>query len=226
MSSPSLFVFGPQTTWPSPEYLSQLRATLLLEPRLQELLSSIKGLQILLQNLAQYDSKLVRIRGSEQVQKLQEWIDQGTFPFTSQVPPNIITMPLTIIIHLVQYTHYLENNPQGLTHAQMLEAAQIGGIQGFCIGLLSAITVGCAKTEHDLGKLGGVALRLAACIGAYVDMDSAIECETSVIAVRWNSSGSQDLVTDALKAHHNVREAQPIQLAVLTLSVVLHISYS
>ncbi|KAL5354266.1 hypothetical protein ACLOAV_000354 [Pseudogymnoascus australis] len=203
MSSPSLFVFGPQTTWPSPEYLSQLRATLLLEPRLQELLSSIKGLQKLLQNLAQYDSQLVRIRGSEQVQKLQDWIDQGIFPFTSQVPPNIITMPLTIIIHLVQYTHYLENNPQGLTHAQLLEAAQIGGIQGFCIGLLSAITVGCAKTEHDLGKLGGVALRLAACIGAYVDMDSAIECGTSVIAVRWNSSGSQDLVTDALKAHHN-----------------------
>lgn len=138
-------------------------------------------------------------------------------------------MPLTIIIRLVQYTHYLENNPQGLTHAQLLEAAQIkiSGIHGFCIGLLSAITAGCAKTEHDLGKLGGVALRLAACIGVYVGMDSAIECETSVLAVRWNSSGSQDLVTDALKAHHNnVREKQPIQLAVPTLSVVLHISYS
>lgn len=204
MSLPSLFVFGPQTTWPTSDYLFQLRATLLLEPRLRELLSSIKGLPKLWEDLVHHDSRLVGTQGHEQLQSFQEWIDEGTLPCTAQAPPNIITMPLTIIIHLVQYFHYLENNPQDITHAQLLEAAQTGGIQGFCIGLLSAIVVGCAKVEEDLGKLGGVALRLAACIGAYVDLDSALESETSVLAIRWNSSGSQNLVTDILKAHHDV----------------------
>lgn len=204
MSQPSLFVFGPQTTWPTSEYLLQLRDTLLLEPRLKELLSSIKELPQLWNHLIQQDPRLSSVQGAKHLQSIQEWIDQGTFTLTTTVSPNIISMPFTIIIHLVQYFHYLENNPQGLTHAQLLEGAQAGGIQGFCIGLLSALAVGCASNEEDVAKYGSIALRLAASIGAYIDLDSALQCETSVLALRWSSTNSLQLVTNILKNHENV----------------------
>lgn len=46
-------------------------------------------------------------------------------------------------------------------HANIIENVKYAGIQGFCIGFLSATALACSKSEEDVGILGAVALRLA-----------------------------------------------------------------
>ncbi|KAF2205457.1 BcPKS18, polyketide synthase [Delitschia confertaspora ATCC 74209] len=202
MSSPSLFVFGPQTPWPNADYLLQLRALLLLEPRLRGLVSAIKGLPSLFEDLVHHDPRLRSIAGVETLEKLASWIDEGSFELTTSIPPNILSMPFTVIIHLSQWIHYLENNPQGLKHVQLLQNAKLGGAQGFCIGLLSALAIAYSQKEEDLGILGAVALRLATCVGAYIDLDRT-ECDTTTLAVRCTSAEGQRQVADTVKLFPN-----------------------
>jgi len=203
MISPQLVVFGPQTPWPNADYAFQLRSTLLSHPRLRGLLSAIKGLPELWKDLVIRDARLRNIAGDEALRKLINWIDEGELEPSVSTPPNIFSMPLTVIIHLTQLFHYLDNNSQGVSHQQLLESTRLGGIQGFCIGLLSAVAVASAKDEEDIIRLGGVALRLAACIGAYIDLD-CLECNTTVLAVRWNSAESHNHLIDVVKDFPNV----------------------
>jgi hypothetical protein len=206
MSVPSLLVFGPQTSWPTSEYLAQLRVILLSEPSLADLLSSIKGLPKLWHELVQSDPDLSHIISADHLDALIKWIEYGTYPVSfDSANPNIISMPFTVILHLIQYVHYLDSNLQVSNHAQSLTAARTGGFQGFCVGFLSAVALGCARNEETIGRLGGIALRLAFCIGAYVDLDMVIRGETSVLAIRWYSREGPDLVIHSMKRHQDVR---------------------
>ncbi len=211
MSRPSLVIFGPQTSWPNSHYLSQLRAVLLLEPRLKTFLAAIKELPDLWRALVKNDSRLENtIPGLEHLQGLWEWIDYGTSPVKyGGVPPNILSMPFTIILQITQYFHYLSGTGCELLHAQVLENAKIGGVQGFCTGILTTIAVACSKDEEDVNRLGAVAMRLAVCVGAYVDMDdlSADESFESVsLAIRWRSEDGLDRVLETLKSYPNVSD--------------------
>jgi hypothetical protein len=81
---------------------------------------------------------------------------------------------MTVIIHLVQYLNYLDRS--NCTHAQVLVHTRLGGgVQGFCVGLLSAIAVASSRNEHDVVRMGAVALQLATCIGTYIDWDDAVQ---------------------------------------------------
>lgn len=207
MTLPSLIVFGPQTTWPSSDYLFQLRGALLLEPRLAALLSTIKELPQLWQTLVEKDSRLISVPGIASLKDLQEWIDHGVTPSSDTISRNVLTMPFTILIHLVQYFHFLDAEVGGVSQSQVLDGVQMGGIQGFCAGILSAIAVSCSKDESDVSKFGSVALRLAFCIGAYVDLDGAFgteASETSSLAARWRSDSGHDQVLEILKNYPDV----------------------
>ncbi|KAI9884810.1 MAG: Type I Iterative PKS [Watsoniomyces obsoletus] len=203
MAQPSLVVFGPQTTWPTAEYLFQLRAVLLLDPRLHSFLFAIKGLAEFWQDLVKHDPALKVVSGGKYMDDLREWIDHGEFPPKSGVPPNVLTMPFTIIIHLVQYFHYMD---QDVSQAQLLEGLKVGGVQGFCTGILTALAVGCSKTEEGVNTYGAVALRLALCIGAYVDLDGISSdgaLESASLAVRWRSAAGHELIMEILKNYPN-----------------------
>ena len=204
MPLPSMYVFGPQVTKPSSEYLFQLRATLLLEPRLQTLLGTIRELPDLWQTLLYHDPRLRVLNGERSLATLQTWLNHGGFSTDDESVPNVLSMPLTVIIQLVQYTHFLANNPWGATHEDLKTAIKKGGIQGFCLGLLTAVAVAASTDETDLANIGSVALRLALCIGAYVDLDGAINRETSSLAVRWSSISGHNHVLDILKDYEDV----------------------
>jgi Starter unit:ACP transacylase in aflatoxin biosynthesis len=188
MSTPSLFVFGPQTDWPSTEYLDQLRSKLLSDARLHDIVTAITELHELAFTIADQNPRLKQAPCTDNIRQLQEWLEHGT-TFVSSTPPNILSMPMTVIIHLVQYINYLDGSKA--THAQILANTQLGGgIQGFCLGLLSAIAVASSKDEHEVVTMGAVALRLAACIGAYIDrgdfMQDAAGGSTS-LSLRWKN---------------------------------------
>lgn len=202
---PSIVAFGSQTIWPTSDYLFQLRAALLLEPRLKKFLLSIKELPTLWQDLVAYDPRLRAVPGQECLDDLVEWVNHGEFLIKPAVPPNVLIMPFTIVIHIIQYFRYLSSLKT--TQAVVLEHLKEGGAQGFCTGILTAVAVACSKSEEDVSNLAAVALKLAICIGAYVDLDGAFgkeSDETTSIAVRWRSEAGRDRVLEILKSYPGV----------------------
>ncbi len=204
---PYLLVFGSQTTLPSKQYLNQLRAFILLDRRLYPLLSAIRQLPNLWKALVTFDARLEQISGPSSLDALQLWIERGEPIPNTGVPPNVLATPLTIIVHLIQYLHYLDSNDVGATHSALLGSTQFGGIQGCCTGLLSAIAVACSKSEKDVVEYATKALRLAVCIGAYVDLDKVITIppkESTCLAVRWKLEAGRDILREILRSHREV----------------------
>ena len=206
-SPPYLLVFGSQTTWPSKEYLNQLRTFLLVDPRLSPFLSAIRQLPALWQTLVEFDARLERVPGLRSLDALQRWIEKGE-TFAAVVESlNVLTTPFTIVVHLIQYLHYLSSNDAETTHETLLESTQFGGIQGCCTGLLSAIAVACSKCEEDVVKHATTALRLAMCIGAYVDLDGAFASppnETACLVVRWKWETGRSVLLETLRSYGEV----------------------
>ena len=216
MASPSLIVFGSQTIWPSSEYLGELWVSLVREPRLSTFANALKQLPDLWETLLKSNPRLHRVPGRESMRDLRQWIDTGHFPATIEPVPSILSTPMTIIIHTVQYIDYLKDNSNAFpTHSDLLRSLQLGGVQGFCTGFLTAIAVACSKNEKDIDELGAVALRLALCIGAYVDLDGAYATppnETCWLAVRWRHEVEKDRVLNILKSYPDVNTHQNFQV--------------
>jgi len=203
MASPKLIVFGPQTNWPTADYLAQLRSMLLSDSRLHSFVDAIKGLPSLWKDLVANDPRLQGISGGDSLNQLVAWLVDGEFRGIITTPPNVLSMPFTVIIHMAQWFHYLDNNSSGAGFNQLLESARTGGVQGFCIGLLSAVAVATSQYEEHIGTYAGVALRLATCVGAYIDLDR-LECDTTVLAVRWTSPETHNRLVAVLKEFPNV----------------------
>ena len=187
MPVPTLVVFGPQTSWPNAEYLGQMRDALRLEPRNHFILDTIKKLPELWDQLLRKDPLLNSLPGKRSVQLLQDWINGEEVSLASVKRPNILTLPLTIITHFVQYFYYIDNDTDYPSQSRLLKSVELGGMQGFCAGILTAVAVSCSKNEEDINIFGATALRLAFCIGAYVDLDSALNIETVSLVIRWRS---------------------------------------
>lgn len=208
MSLPSLVVFGSQTPCPSVEYISRLRSFLLNSHYLADFVTAIRDLPDIWPSLVEVSPSLSRVPGLKALEDFRRWIDQGDLPFSSsEILPNVLSTPLTVIIHISEYFNYLEQVGPGTSHAQVLDSVQNGGIQGLCTGLMAAISLACSSSEEDIGKIGAVALRLAVCIGAFVDLDAryaVVPCETSCFTVRWTSNMGKSHILDILDDYSEV----------------------
>ena len=201
-----LIVFGAHTPCPSKPFLDEIRNYLLLEPRLSTFLEALKSLPRLWDRLVHHDQALKAVPGRETLERLADWIQHGELPDGMTVESNLFSMPLTIIIHIVQYLHYLEGH---VSHSKLMEDLSTAGVQGFCLGLLSAVAIGCARQEAEVQAQAAVALRLAACIGAYIDlhrMYTTDSFETVSLAVRWKSSTDHSLLLEVLQSYPEVSD--------------------
>lgn len=208
MNLPSLIVLGSQTEWPSTQFLVHLRALLLSDPRLEKFLTAIRELPHLWERLLKSSPNLKKVPGLEAIDHLLQWIEHGEFSWMSDLPPNVLSTPLTIIIHIVHYFDFLKTEGNIITHADIIKNVKSAGIQGYCTGFLSAVALACSRNEEDASSLGAVALRLAFCIGAFVDLDGAFADppnETLMIAVRWKSDNGKDTLLNILQDFPNVR---------------------
>lgn len=199
-----LIVFGPQTPCPSKGFLAEIRTYLLSDPRLGTFREALKNLPSLWDRLVRHDQSLKAVPGSVTLERLGDWIQQGELPDETVAESNLFGMPLTIVIHIVQYFHYLDEN---ISHSKLMEEVSTAGVQGFCLGLLSAVAVGCARQEAEINALAAVALRLAVCISAYVDLHRAYTAgsfDTVSLAVRWKSSTSHNLLLEVLQTYPDV----------------------
>ena len=199
-----LIVFGPQTSCPSKGFLAEIRKYLLLEPRLVTFLEALKNLPSLWDRLVDHDESLNALPGRETLIHLGDWIQHGELPDEVVAESNVFGMPLTIVVHIVQYFHYLDGN---ISHFKMMEDVRTAGVQGFCLGLLSAVAVGCARQEAEINALAAVALRLAVCIGAYIDLHRVYTVDSfdSVsLVVRWRLAESHNSLLEVLRTYPDV----------------------
>jgi len=89
----------------------------------------------------------------------------------------------------------------------VLAGLKDGGIQGFCTGFLAATALACSKDEEEINVLGAVALRLAVCIGACVDLDSRFAKPSKTrgcVATRWKTELGRNDVDQVLRSYPDV----------------------
>lgn len=149
------------------------------------------------QGLVDFDPSLGKIPGSEYLGHLKQWVkDGGPFPHHQSNPPNHYALAVTVLLQITQYTHYLDQLGND-SHRKILNSVLAGGIQGFCVGFLTAVAVASSRSEVDLGPSAAIALRLAVGIGAYVDHDGAfspVATEYMAVAIRWREGNADDKV--------------------------------
>lgn len=207
---PRIVIFGPQTALPDVESLSRLRLVLLSEPLLSSFLEAIQDLPEIWHLLVKTFPKFEAVPGLRVLESLKIWIQSGQdFPH-AQIPlPNVLLASLTVIMQIANYAHYLrvvQVQDSQVTHQDLLKELEKGGVQGLCIGVLSAIAMASSETKEDLGAYGAVALRLAVCIGAVVDLDGAFASppnEASCFTIRYGEKG-KDLAQEILQQFPDV----------------------
>ncbi|KAI0970858.1 hypothetical protein F4678DRAFT_434910, partial [Xylaria arbuscula] len=204
---PSLITFGSLTPLPSQDQIVQLqrefhRPASLLKP----LLEATRDLDSLWTEMAAHDLALNAIDGRAAVRKLVGLLSGTVNEPISDERRNILIVPLTILNHVVQYMSFIENSGVA-DHDRVVEnVARRGGVQGLCAGLLSAQAVASATTAEDVAALSCTSLRLAFCIGAYVDVDQASSsgnAESATIAVRWRDARKLEDIKKILLKHQN-----------------------
>lgn len=212
---PSLLVFGPQTELPSQEALEDLRQELITNPLLSNLCDAVKDLPRFWKALINFDPSLGRVPGTKYLGRLQQWIVDGS-PSSHPLGdiPNIYALPVTLILQVTQYVRYLSQVGLENSHRFILEGLQDGGVQGFCVGFLSALAVSCAGSDAQIAPISAVGLRLAVCIGAYVDKDGIFAEEpnrTACVAIRWRGDRiSKGDVIELVRTYPDVRSPFPI----------------
>ncbi|GAP87780.1 putative thiolase-like protein [Rosellinia necatrix] len=188
---PSLLVFGPQNGFPSEEVLEDLRRELISNPYLSALTKAVAELSQLWRALVDFDENLLEVSGADYLDQLAHWVQEGgSFPHLQGCPPNLYALAVTFLLQISQYARYLRHLGSA-SHSQLLQSVGDAGIQGFCVGFITAIVVASSRTEADIGRAAAVGLRLAVCIGAYVDLDAIRSRDasgTSCVAVRWGES--------------------------------------
>ncbi|KAL8727819.1 MAG: hypothetical protein Q9166_005811 [cf. Caloplaca sp. 2 TL-2023] len=195
-SLPSLLVFGPQTEYPAEKALHRFRQELISSPRLSALKDAVDDLPQFWQGLVDFDPSLRQVPGAKYLGHLKQWVtDGGSFPHQQRNSANHCALAVTVLLQITQYTRYLDHLGKD-PHRNVLNSVKAGGgIQGFCVGFLSAIAVASSGSEVDLGASAAIALRLAVCIGAYVDQDGAyapVATEYTAVAIRWREGNTDD----------------------------------
>ena len=174
MLRPDIIIFGPQRTFPKPESLARLRLVLLTEPCLTKFLAAIKDLPNLWSSLLKARPALERVPGIQVLEGLKTWVERGHLARPPNPLPNTLLTPLSVVADVVHYLHFvrLREVELGESHADIISNIKSRGLQGFGVGTLAALALACSKDQQDLGVFGSVALRLAVCIGALVDLES------------------------------------------------------
>ncbi|KAI0838314.1 BcPKS19, polyketide synthase [Hypoxylon sp. FL0890] len=203
---PSLLVFGPQSRFPPEEVLEDLRQELVANPHLSPLANAVDELPRFWETLVDFDETLLVVSGVGYLDQLRQWVRKGgSFPHRQGCTENIYTLPAAILLQISQYARYLRSLGEN-SHRLVLESVKDAGIQGFCVGFISAVAVASSETEVDLGFAAALGFRLAILIGAYVDLDtswSRADGGAACVAIRWRDPNEKDELDGIIKEYLN-----------------------
>lgn len=183
-------------------YLPQVRSSLVHNKDLSYLREAVSELPNLWLRLVREEPFLGEIDVALFLDNLSHWVNgNGTQPTASRDSRNTQWAVLTVLVQIVEYMEYLDNfsprDEDGCghldAHASLLDHLHEGGIQGLCIGLLTALALACAPSHTEIAKYGAVAVRLALCCGAYIDLNEAKSpAKTICVTTRWPGDDGYD----------------------------------
>ncbi|KAH0426088.1 beta-ketoacyl synthase domain-containing protein [Colletotrichum camelliae] len=189
-SVPSMLAFGPQGRV-SPEDLNELRRLLNSTPQLSKIVTAIHKLPSIWPRLVRFDSELLQVEGESYLQSLTAWLtNDGLLPSDEGGLPPMVAFPINFLLQMVQYIVFARLLSGGDFQLAMLQKLQTGGICGFCVGFLCAVTVAASQTEEALLDITIRALQLAVGVGAYVEKDR-IRFESGCVSIRGRKNMSQ-----------------------------------
>jgi acyl transferase domain-containing protein/acetyl esterase/lipase/aryl carrier-like protein len=190
----SAAIFSPQNSAPKRSYLAYIRSRLNEDATLAPLLDAIVSLPETWRALLAAKPAMAEVKdGARLVQAFVDWMRLGSTDILESDMSGLVTLPLLTIIHVVQYVEYLRST--GCTQLELLESFD-GGVQGHCIGLLSAIIVASSANEAELIDRAVAGLRLSLTIGAFGDfgeITSNLKSTTMVFRLR-SISAAEDIV--------------------------------
>jgi hypothetical protein len=168
---------------------------LLEEPILKPLAEAVIGLPAAWRTLASARPDVSSItHAAKLLQEFPDWIRTGKSDILTSDMSGLVTLPLLTIIHIVQYFDYLQRTR--LSHSDFLRSVQAGGIQGYCIGLLSAMIVASSKDEEHVVQNAAAGLRLSLGMGALGDQGhNTADSERITMAIRLRNLGDDKEIT-------------------------------
>jgi hypothetical protein len=195
----ALAVFGAPSKLPLPTYLDSVRSFIQNHRILCCIGETIEKLDEVWSLLENADSRISALEnGPRYTSYLVDWIRRGNSEDVAAISSCIIWLPRLVIMQLVQYFSFLAEN--GLNHAQFVaQTSRLGGIQGFCGGLLAAVAVASTTDEEELKQSISTAIRLAYAIGVYAELgDDSTKPGTTALAVRLRNEGQVDSLIEDL----------------------------
>ncbi|KAG6007492.1 Type I Iterative PKS [Claviceps maximensis] len=200
----NLFLCGPQSRFPPPKDVDRLRKVLLRRECIhQSLQATLKGLPDLLRQLLAFDDSLRGVQAVASIECLAQWLDSGNHtPFYDNDVLHAVVLPLTVLLQTAMFLEHLEKTTDQLpSFSQATQSLEKYGVQGFCIGFLTAAAIAFSDAEEQLAQHIAVSLRLAMCIGVYVDRDTYAGDPPNpvfVASVRWRQNQFSEAQVDSL----------------------------
>ncbi|KAL8777970.1 MAG: hypothetical protein Q9213_007622 [Squamulea squamosa] len=189
---PSAAFFNPQAKAATEEYLNGLRAYLCMHGQLQPFVEAIRMLPQTWDIYVRHRTDLARLpQGPKYTKALADWINGGDSIVIANAMSGCCALPVLTIVQTCQYFQFLEL--KDIKHHQLLEALSIGGVHGYCGGLLPAVAVALSADERELAQNASKALRIAVGIGAYGDLgDEDVNGGSSNMVIRLKYPGQGD----------------------------------
>ncbi|KKK24813.1 hypothetical protein P175DRAFT_0558619 [Aspergillus ochraceoroseus IBT 24754] len=203
----SLLLIGPQRSRVTAKALSELRSTIINTPRLAFLQAAINELPSVWPTIIEAYPALEKVHGDKTLQTLQQIFKGGELENLDMFPEGMGSMlfdVITVLYHVVDLWELVTGEVQSsiLPNTSTKCDRTLGDVQGFCIGFLTAAAVSGSKNLAELEKHIAVALRLAVCAGALVELDSlklgASQNRAVSFSVSWNSEADHQEFTGIL----------------------------
>lgn len=214
ISREALLVVGPKRSRFTSKDLSELRSTITSNPDLKFLPDSITEIESLWPTIAAAHSGLKNVHGQQSLHKLRQFLESGDLANLTQTGTrhdNILLDVVTVLSHVVDFWRLATTKIQNALFTSPKTANpgyRLYGIQGFCLGFLTAAAVASAKDKSEFATNVTAVLRIAVCIGALVEAD-AMELEklgtqAVSLSVGWSSQAGYDEFTNVLAKYPNV----------------------
>ncbi|KAK5136316.1 hypothetical protein LTR08_003689 [Meristemomyces frigidus] len=192
----TLLVFDAQLICLTGKTLQKLRSSLLSTANCAWIIDVVAGLPNFWKTTSATIPKLQDDKVSILLEDLHAWVRHGSFTQASLPFPNVLLTPITVIVQLVQFVNYLNN--EGLAWEDLPGTHETSG---FCTGLLSAFAVSSSASSGDFKKRGAAAIRLGLLAGAVVDHQNQDDNGTSdwtSTSVGWSSQEQKNHLDEVM----------------------------
>ncbi|KAL8820375.1 MAG: hypothetical protein Q9223_001397 [Gallowayella weberi] len=218
---PSAAFFNPQAKPATEDYLNQLQVYLRSHGQLGPFVEAIKSLPQTWEIYACHRSDIAALnQGLRYTKALAEWMNGGDSAIVANAMSGCCGLPTLTIVQICQYFQYLE--VKGVKHHQLLGSLRVGGVHGYCGGLLPGVAVALSSNEQELAHNAVKALRIALGIGAYGDLgDDGTNGGSTNMVIRLKYAGQGEEIVQLFPGAYISAVTDPKTISVVGPASVL-----